>query len=66
MSKTLFYEVEDNGDLSNTVRSIDDCCEIIKGWIDDNRNSINEDPDVYFTITPVWMTEKEYEELEEA
>lgn len=63
----LFYEVCDNGDLSHTLRNMQEVAMVISGWMDVYRNQEEiENAELHFTITPVYMTEGEFNNLEEA
>ena len=64
MSKKLYYIVEDNGDLSHTVTSIDECAEVIKGWIADNQKEMQDEHEMpWFQIECRWLTDEEYQKL---
>ena len=62
MEKKLYYQLYDNGDMSY-ITTLEDAIEIIKcdmeyfGESDEYRE---------FTMIPVWLTDEEYEKLEEA
>jgi len=63
MEKKLYYKLEDNGDLSCTCESIKICTDIMEGDILDVHP--NERGDVIYTITPIYLTEEEYNSLPE-
>jgi hypothetical protein len=59
----LYYQFSDNADVSNIVMPLEDCIE----WIKSDMEGLDENSkDIEYTITPIWMTEKEYEKLPEA
>lgn len=64
MEKKLYWQIEDNGDLSCTCSSPEECLMILEGEF----NSLNDDEkeEAQYTITPVYLTEKEFENLPEA
>lgn len=62
MEKKLFYTI-DNGDTAMTAH-LDACMEVIKA-----ESPSKSDPgtdDIQWTITPVWLTDEEFESLPEA
>jgi hypothetical protein len=64
MEKKLYYII-DNGDSRYTME-LDGCMEVIKGEMESyNEEKTLEDEPTY-TITPIWMTEDEFENLPEA
>lgn len=61
MKKKIYWLVESNGDLSNTVHSLT-ACQIL---IESDFGSLNDDEkeEAQYTITPTYLTEEEYAEL---
>ena len=59
--KILYWLVESNADLSNTVQNLEQARELIEGDYE------NEDGagklEVQYTITPTYLTDEEYEAL---
>ena len=64
MEKKLYWLIEDNGDLSNTCESPESCVEVLKASFDDMEKVEQEATE--YSITPIWYTDKEYENLPEA
>jgi hypothetical protein len=64
MKKQLFWLVESNGDLSTTCGTLQQAMEEIEG--DMEFLGKEDSKEAQYTITPTWMTEKQYEELPEA
>lgn len=62
MEKKLFYTI-DNGDTAMTAH-LDACMEVIKAESPANQSS--DDNLNQWTITPVWLTDEEFESLPEA
>lgn len=62
-AKKLYWLIEDNGDLSNTCESPKVCAELIISSFDDLEK--DEQEETQYTVTPVWLTNKEYEDLPE-
>lgn len=63
MDKKLYWLVESNGDLSVTCTA-DAIKDLIEGDLENTPSDERED--VEYTITPVWLTDEEYENLPEA
>lgn len=63
MEKKLYYTI-DNGDTSITCH-LDACFEMIKAESDSVKKEGDEE-DYQWTITPVWMTDEEFENLPDA
>ena len=61
MEKELYWLVESNGDLSNTVQTLEHVKDLIEGDFDNEEQK----QDVQYTITPKYLTQKEYEALPE-
>lgn len=63
MDKQLYYTLN-GGACDNLIMSLTDCMK----WIKDDIGEMTEvkSANVQFTITPVWMTKKEFENLPEA
>lgn len=64
MKKKLFYQLSDGMDVSKIVMDLSDCMEWIK--TDMEGKTEEETEDYEYTITPIWMTEDEFENLPEA
>lgn len=62
--KELYYRLEDNGDMSCVCETIHEATLIIEGYtLDWEPDKVEE---IFFTITPVYMTETEYNALGDA
>lgn len=63
MEKKLYWLLESNYDLSVTTHDLTQCQMLIEGDFD----SLNEDEkeDRQYTITPKYLTDLEYSELDE-
>ena len=59
MEKKLYWLVESNADLSNTVQTLEQARELIQGDFDNEE----EKEEVEYTITPTYLTDEEYEAL---
>lgn len=61
--KKLYYQFSDNQDVSKVIMSLEDC----KNWIESEmqNSSENDDYPMEFTITPIWLTDEEIEQLPE-
>lgn len=59
--KKLYWQLSDNGDVSKVVMDLSGAFEWIK-----NDDCIDESSNVEYTLTPIWMTDEEYEALPEA
>jgi len=64
MKKKIYWQIDDNGDLSNTCESPEVCIQVLNASFDDMEKE--EQEETYYTITPVWYTDKEYKNLPEA
>jgi hypothetical protein len=63
MAKKLYYQLSDNADVSKIVMELSDCMT----WIEEDMNGVSEGEDEReFTITPIWLTDEEFENLPEA
>jgi len=60
MSKTLVFLVEGISDLSNHVNNLKSAIDLIQGDLDCWKG---EEEEMEYTITPVWMTDEEWEAL---
>lgn len=61
--KKLYYKI-DNGDQP-VICELDACIEMIKAE-SDNAVPENSDDAIQWTITQIWLTDEEYDELPEA
>lgn len=59
MEKTQYWLVESNGDLSNIVQNLEQVKELIEG---DFENEMEKE-EVEYIISPIYLTDEEYEEL---
>ena len=66
--KKLYFELRDNAEMCVTVHDLDTCKEIIDDHVFSGpKGDLDEDvEEMEFTITPVYMTEEEYEALGES
>lgn len=64
MKKELYYKLEDNADMSCVCTSIAEATEMIEVYTGDWEPDKVEE--LFFTITPVYMIESEFEALGEA
>lgn len=63
--KTLYWLVESNGELSNTVQDLEVAKALILGDYDNEKQDCHFDiEDLQYTITPVMLTQAEYEALD--
>ena len=63
MEKKLYYKLSDNADVCEITMDLSGCM----AWIEADMEGVSEGEDEReFTITPIWMTEQEYENLPEA
>ena len=62
--KKLYWQIDDNGDLSNTCESPEVCLQVLKAHFDDME--LEDQEETNYTITPVWYTDEEYQSLPEA
>jgi len=63
--KKLFYELSDLDEVSCLVMELSGCM----AWIEEDMRGVtsNEDEDQReYTITPIWLTDKEFNNLPEA
>ena len=66
MKKKIFWQVESNGDLSVTVNDLSRVEEIIKAdFVNENEGGEYDIEDFQYTVTPVMLTQEEYENLPE-
>jgi hypothetical protein len=66
MEKKLYWLVESNGDLSVTIKDISRAEEIILADFDvETDDGKYEIDDLQYTVTPVMMTEEEFNNLPE-
>jgi hypothetical protein len=66
MEKTLYWLLESNGDLSVTVQDIATAKDIIEGdFANESEDGKFEIDDLQYTVTPVMLTQAEYEALGE-
>ena len=63
--KKLFFQFSDGADISKVVMQLDACLEWIKSDELEKKDE-NELSEIQYTITPVLMTDEEYENLPEA
>lgn len=62
--KELYWLIEGNGDLSVTVKNIEDAKLIIEiDFAAESEGGLYEIDDLQYTITPQMLTQKEYEAL---
>lgn len=63
MEKKLYYKFSDGGDYSNVIMELSG----VMAWIEGDQSNFEEgDDDVpEYTITPVWMTEEEFNNIPE-
>ena len=67
MEKKLYWLVESNGDLSVTVNNIEEAKSIIESdFASESEGGLYGINDLQYTITPKMLTQKEYDELDEA
>lgn len=64
MEKKVYYKFESNGDLSYTFRTLEGIHEIIESDLEGV--SHEEIEEFEYTITPVLMTDEEFENLPES
>lgn len=63
MEKKLYWLLEDNGDLSVYCESVEELTMLMEGEFESLER--NEQEETQYTITPVWMTQQEYDNLPE-
>lgn len=63
MKKKLYYQLSDNADTSHVTMALSGCM----SWIDGDMDGVSEEDSKEFeyTITPIWMTEDEFNNLPE-
>lgn len=61
--KQLYYQLSDNADVSKIVLDLSGCM----AWIESDLEGLSEKDmeDYQYTITPIWLTEEEYNNLPE-
>lgn len=64
MEKKMFYQI-DNSDVNQIVEA-DLVMDVIKGEAESYTEKTNKDDEPSWTITLVWMTQEEYENLPDA
>lgn len=63
MEKKLYYQLSDGGDYEGVTMELSG----IMSWIEGDQDNCKEGDDMpEYTITPVWMTEEEFNNLPEA
>lgn len=63
MEKKLYYQLSDGADYSGVTMELSG----IMAWIDGDKTNYKEGDEMpEYTITPVWMTEEEFDNLHEA
>jgi hypothetical protein len=63
MDKKLFWLLEDNGDTSVTLPDLKSAIDIIESHLEVPQSELEQ---YQYTLTPVFMTDKEFENLPEA
>ena len=64
-NKKLYFQFSDGGNISKVVMPLDGCLEWIK--VDEcERKDEDELVDIQYTLTPILLTDEEYENLPEA
>lgn len=64
MEKQMYWLVESNGDLSVIIKDIADAAILIENDYKENQEGYDVE-DFQYTVTPVMLTESEYEALGE-
>lgn len=64
MEKKIYWVIESTGDLSITVQSLFEAKELIEGEFE-NEKEHEELESIQYTLSPVEMTEEEFNELPE-
>lgn len=64
MDKKLYYQLSDGFDVSNITMDLDGCMEWIKNDMAEKKET--DADEIEYTITPIWLTDAEYENLPEA
>lgn len=63
MEKKLYYQLSDGGDYSNVTMDLSG----VTAWLEgDQDNCVDGEDMPQYTITPIWMTEEEFNNLPEA
>jgi len=62
MEKKLYWLVESNSDLSVTTSRIEDCQTLIENDFKENSDGYDVE-DFQYTITPLMLTQEEYDNL---
>lgn len=62
--KKLYWLIESNGDLSVTCNNLQQCQELLKEDFDSL--DVTEQMESQYTITPMWYTDEEKENLPDA
>lgn len=64
MEKKLYYQLSDGSDYSNVTMDLSG----IMSWIEGDQDNCKEDNEdmPQYTITPIWLTEDEFDNLPEA
>lgn len=57
-NKQLYWQLEDNAELSVTLHDLKMCMQIIS--VNQAETKLEEDEELFYTITPVYLTEQEY------
>ena len=63
MEKKLYYKLDDGDDISGLVLDLSGCMAHIEGEQEDLKEG--EDEDRWYTLTPIWMTDEEFDNLPE-
>jgi hypothetical protein len=63
-NKQLYWEINSNEDLCVTCSSTDECMALLQSDFESFNESEREG--LEYTITPIWLTQAEYEGLPEA
>lgn len=66
MENKCYYTISDNSGEYNIVMTLDGCMEWIKNDNDNYGEYVPEDERPVYYITPIWMTEEEFNNLPEA
>lgn len=60
--KKQYFKFSDGADMSNVVMTLRDCMDTIEV----DMESVTEDDDRQYIMTPIWLTDEEYKNLPEA
>ena len=63
MKKKLYFKLSDNADMSNVVMSLEDIKYHIECDMEGQGDLSN---DIEYTLSPIYLTDEEYNDLEEA